>query len=248
MVPSAGRLLCVASLVGSLSAVLHGCAADTAEIEDGTSSEESGIIHGEITTAHPAVGHVDSCTATLVGRRTALTAAHCVKQGEFYPFCAGRICVGGTAYVHPDYRRTTTFRHDVAVLRLTHDFTERSSVEPVRLAATAPSRGAWLTLVGYGCSERRGEVGSGKKREGAAYIAAVDAASYQMAGPARICKGDSGGPSFNHEDSQCQVGVHSYYLPPILGSRDVDMRVDVHVPWILSVADDPSITLCGDSS
>src|SRR5262249_59928604 len=53
--------------------------------------KQASIVHAEVDTDDPYVGTIGTCTATLIGRRTALTAANCAVEGApgalcHYPF------------------------------------------------------------------------------------------------------------------------------------------------------------------
>src|SRR5438132_8067656 len=90
------------------------------------------IINGTVESGDPAVGFTSyafgyfTCTATLIGRRTALTAAHCSGgEGAIRTFCTAPCadlnqcpssCVTGIAHVYPGYGGTGDFDHDIAVI------------------------------------------------------------------------------------------------------------------------------------
>src|SRR5262245_54260915 len=68
--------------IASLVVVLVGCAPDAGSVDPGDVSD---ILYGRDTTAQPQIGLFvapdgdgRACTATLIGSRTVLVAAHCV--------------------------------------------------------------------------------------------------------------------------------------------------------------------------
>src|ERR1044071_2981532 len=114
--------------------------------------EESPIINGYIDTGHPAVRLVQpsGCTATLIGKRTALTAAHCITaSGERNTFCTDGHCMDGTAYRHPGFSDDDLDDSDVAVVRLDGNFYATFGTVPTRLSWTSPSENAWVVPVGF---------------------------------------------------------------------------------------------------
>jgi secreted trypsin-like serine protease len=203
-------LLLVALLLGA------GCGADPAAPGSRTSSITDGIVYS----GHPSVGRLAltahdgktyTCTGTLVGQRTVLTAGHCIWQKANATFH-----VGGGAYavgqmvLHPDYTVTpTTVSSDIAVLRLNTS----PSVTPTPVATQTPWVGLPLTLIGFGVTGD-GLDDSGVKRMAHNAVADVKPLRFNMRGTGgsigNICDGDSGGPAFAMNGQEVQVGVHSY--------------------------------------
>jgi Trypsin len=127
-----------------------------------------------------AVGNVRGCTATLVGPRTVLTAAHCVCSGESTRTgCVTRaafrlrnvrsvdnpstaidesrvrqdIAIEGNVKVHPSYTLDGWLSYDFAVVELDRSLSEVAvDVHPiaVELPINRPRVGDQLTLVGFG--------------------------------------------------------------------------------------------------
>lgn len=130
------------------------------------------------------------CSATLVGPRALLTAAHC---GYLLSAELGRLRYGDATFLarvlrSPGYRGPGT--HDVALLALDQ---ELPGSAPVPLGGT-PAVGAMVTLSGYGCE--------GSIRSGPSMVAAVTPGGRlhlaQMDGKV-ACLGDSGGAVFSGE-------------------------------------------------
>lgn len=206
------------------------------------------IINGVPDPLHPAVGLLTaagepSCTATLVGSRTLLTAAHCLSDEEKPPYTLLSpitIELGGTSHaaasatIHPSYSGWS-LAGDVGVVRLAQPV---PGIAPALVATNAPVQGEAIVIVGFGCSQT-GPGSSqtfGVKRKGETTIEAVGASelAYPLgAALPSLCEGDSGGPSFATRGGVEQlVGVHSYDLD----ASSFDQRADAYRSWIASEA------------
>ena len=208
-------------------------------------SHESPIVNGSQDPGHPAVGLLKAssgygagiCTATLIGKKTVLTAAHCV-QGK----SAATFRVGGLTYqvakitVHPNYSSSVLNAYDLAVLVLSQPV---SGITPHALAKGTPKVGETVTIVGFGITST-GWKNSGTKRVTTNTISSVKSQYIRFSGASggkgNVCSGDSGGPSFrNQGGNEVLVGVHSTASQPC-GYAGNDMRVDVFHDWIVTQA------------
>jgi hypothetical protein len=135
---------------------LAGC---TGSVGGESAGRRGGFIsNGHDDPGHPTVGllHPTLCTATLVGGRTVLTAAHCIEEpGPYSIRLDGKDYEVTTLTPHPEYAgagkvsgEPEEFAHDLAVLRLA----EVPGVTPSPLLARAPAAGEKLVLVGYGAT------------------------------------------------------------------------------------------------
>jgi len=227
----------------ALALLWAGCSYDPAEL----SRLEAAIINGTIDTGHPAVGvqTVKSevwCTASLIGKRTVLTAAHCVVDQEKPPYTlnpqqgfsidgvATPIPAASVVY-HPGYDGVE-IENDVAVIRLSQDV---PGITPVQLATTTPAVGETIEIVGYGVTSEYAE-DYGTKRTTQNTIGKVTTTQYVFYGASGAvgshCYGDSGGPSFvMRNGKQLQVGIHSWG-EDVCGVAEHDVRVDAFHGWI----------------
>ncbi|MCC6748062.1 MAG: S1 family peptidase [Deltaproteobacteria bacterium] len=231
------RLLTAAFMLGQAA-----CAGDSAHPETQLTSRTSAIVNGAPESGFAAVGAIvvagtgsnSGCTATLVGRRTLITAGHCVAgQGPvvFYPSgLQGPRFAAATVTMHPSYVGGNDA--DLAVVRLMEDV---GGIEPVELATRAPRVGESVVLVGFG-KPLEGQGSFGVKRRATNTVGTVTDQLFTVYGAAasagNICDGDSGGPTFAlREGRPILLGVHST-KGGSCGDEGNDMRVDIFRAWI----------------
>jgi hypothetical protein len=221
------------------------------------------------TTALLATG-VSQCSATLIGCRTALTAAHCVcsvgGSGDacgldgtnrldpndmvLYLQHAGFLFVDSVE-VPPSYEFGVA--GDLAVLHLAYPM-RGLAPSPINML-TEPLAGETGTIVGFGASEVGG-ADAGIKRVGSIEVASctdVPEANYVCwtfdGTQADTCLGDSGGPLFADVGAGLRLaGVHSGGDDVCnVGDNAFDADVFVESLWIQSEAGaDLGVASCGD--
>lgn len=172
------------------------------------------------------------CTATVVGERALLIAAHCVSNGGTASFKAGDRQYSAKCTHAPDYDRATWDAHRTAIMlgqvpavevrNSTADWCLCVVSQPVTGISYEnvnqdPSRhrtGEELTMTGYGCVRPGGGGGNdGTYRIGQARITQLPSGSSNdivTKGGAALCFGDSGGPAFYVQgQSRWVVSVNS---------------------------------------
>lgn len=216
------------------------------------------IAGGLKTAAYPSVGAIMidgqmHCTATIVGQRTILTAAHCLHgyEAQLSKFTF----LVGAAVATPDVPPTRiiefqyptgesgepysynpkTYEDDIGVAYLEQPATQ----PPISLHKGDPGwsaiqgGGTKLVFVGYGYDVVSGEkVQDGIKRAATWPINLVEnrRVAFYVHGKS-TCKGDSGGPAFLVAGNQItQVGITSTGTEDC--RRGYETRVDAFAPWL----------------
>lgn len=222
---------------------------------------QQGLAGGTLDNAHASVGPVEAgvCTGTLIGRRTVLTAAHCVlDHPSDLQFCAGpngqtQVCRSGAGTPHPDYDpgwSGVDQDDDVGVIRLFADF---PTINPSFISTGInyqPVAGHSTTVVGISGTDRNNPtLGAGMRRSGLVPISSVDPGQFSTQGSVAVVRGDSGGPAFRDDwvggvRVDCQIGVTSTE-----SGSDVSTftRVDQKFDWIYTTANDPTVRGCHNS-
>lgn len=133
-----------------------------------------------------------SCTASIIGPKVALTAAHCVNNGSTSAFKLDGKDYKGVATRSPLYPGKD---HDIALLLLDK---EVEGVEPVNVVKETVKVGEILTILGYGCVQPGGGGGNdGVLRYGEATVTGFSGFSDVVSkNGAALCFGDSGGPAY----------------------------------------------------
>lgn len=149
------------------------------------------------------------CTATLIGERVLLHAAHCMNNNGAATFTIGGKQYASVCTHHPSYRRNSTA--DWALCLVSQPV---SGVVFEKLASKGLSKGDQVRLTGYGCTRPGGGGGNdGILRVGDTNVVQIPSGTnydtVTRQGSA-LCFGDSGGPAFIYRDGGREVfGVNS---------------------------------------
>lgn len=267
---SASALRRCAGLVGLLPALLTGaCGPAAGDLANepplpassdgvaGVAFRAQAIVGGDVTAAYPAVGKLKAtgvtalCTATLVGRQTILTAAHCVFDYQRQAMATavtftldGSAGAAGTTFrgvgtrVHPLYVANDRLTvHDVAIVKLDGP----PAVTPITLSVTVPPALETIEVVGYGVTAPE-TTPDGQLRVTRGAVGPLMPTYFDLSatGEGSFCHGDSGGPAFADGAHLLQIGVHSHLTGGTgakCSGRGRDMRVDAYAQWIQQAAD-----------
>lgn len=137
------------------------------------------------------------CTATIVGEKVLLIAAHCVKSGGTAKFKAAGQNYTAVCTHSKDYANNPTADYNACEI-------DRPVInvpfELVNVDANFLKIGEEILLTGYGCTVPGGSGGNdGVYRIGESRVSELPSGSSNdivTVGPAALCYGDSGGPAF----------------------------------------------------
>jgi hypothetical protein len=147
------------------------------------------------------------CTATIVGPRAVITAAHCAQNGAKVTFklraTRPNIISDPNAVFTGTATRSSIYPgkdHDIAMVYLDQEIAD---LKPASIGGKVVN-GVDIQIFGYGCTNPGGGGGNdGQLRQGKNRITGIsgyDVVSGKAPGGAALCFGDSGGPAFDIAD------------------------------------------------
>ncbi|WP_363227006.1 trypsin-like serine protease [Mesorhizobium sp.] len=204
------------------------------------------------------------CTATVVGRRSILTAAHCLEGAS-----KGQLSLNGkyipvTCEKHPRFTGSDCLDNplqfacapDIALCYSASDIVAPGlKYETLNSFAARPVIvGDSLTLLGYGCTSPGGSPVPGlymgravvKSTSKDAGARTPEERFIVVEGGAQGCRGDSGGAVFDKADQPRKVvGVLSNGRSDLVITRLVSTRDNSIIPWISRWGTSLGTKICG---
>jgi hypothetical protein len=213
------------------------------------------IVNGVTTIGYPEVAALlfgtdpevaeSICTATLIGRRTLLTANHCLKESRrptAYHAYFQNAGVIGVEWISPPHADYAFPRADIAVLRLAQSLPSPTTAALNEAPVATGSRGL---IVGFGRAGGRDQE-SGIKRMGSILTSRCDrnepallcwdfSGTGQAGQDSNTCNADSGGPLFTTtQPPRVLAGVTSDGTRSdcLAGDHSFDVDVSKYIVWI----------------
>lgn len=189
------------------------------------------------------------CTATIIGPRVVLTAAHCVNDKTTMQIAIA----GGTATVrcnhHDSYAPANNFRNDIALCLASTNLTlpPLERYERLNVTPSLPSTNASVILLGFGCTSKDPDSKtSGYLHQGPSTVAYKMDNRINMGNGAVLCEGDSGGAAYLQVgDRRSVIGVNSTRAGDFSYSNVTNVAAPEIATFIASWSEANAAPICG---
>lgn len=166
-------------------------------------SEASSSLERHVVLVHGSRGNL--CTGSVIGPRLVLTAAHCVSGSSRYIVSyregGSRVTQGVFAIEkHPGYRPGQAISLDIALLRLQSALPPSLSAISLDAGTSADPVAKRQAVAGFGLTREKDDASVGTLRRASVDVIQLDARHMRLGNQSetlRICRGDSGGPTFS---------------------------------------------------
>ncbi len=185
------------------------------------------------------------CSATMIGDRVLLLAAHCVGNGATAKLTYKGQPYVGTCSHHPGYRNNVTT--DYAICMVDKSLPDMVH-ENILMDQSKLKVGMEITLTGFGCINPGGGGGNDQKfRVGKAPITSMPSGSDNdivTKGTSALCFGDSGSGAYYYEgDSRWDVSVNS--RGDIRTTSYLSSFTPLFQTWAKTWAESKGLKICG---
>ncbi len=188
------------------------------------------------------------CTATLIGPRTVLTAAHCVDNGATMSIEVEGPDATVTCTHHSKYSGHPDYDNDIALCLATTDLRlpQYERYERLNTERNVLRQGARVQLLGFGCTTPGGDV-SRYLYTGSTRVTSATGALIATADGASVCEGDSGGAAYWSARTQSRVviGVNSTRSDDFQKSFLTNVAAPSISDFIRKWVADNSASVCG---
>ena len=189
------------------------------------------------------------CTATAVGSRAVLTAAHCMSADAIGKIGAGEKGPKVTCQRHPSYI-SNKIADFALCLVAEHLPVPKDGFEIINIDPTATPINAPVKLVGFGCRTKGGsDQVFGRLREGDSKVISTEVDQIMTGGGgSTICLGDSGGGAYlTIDDAQIRRRLVAINRKSDLESQSwLSLTASpLFINWARIWRNDRHVTICG---
>lgn len=185
------------------------------------------LINGEVVTGESQIVNIrtgnSGCTATVIGKKVIITAAHCASTGATSTFKVNNVSYSAKMTRAPLYPGKD---HDICLGLVNKDVDTKPSSVVGRTQVL--SKGQSITFFGYGCIKPGGGGGNdGKLRKGSATVTGFSNYDVVSSQGAALCYGDSGGPGYMLTEPAVPMKLVSINSKGNISTTNYTTRLDI---------------------